>query len=198
MMAVYRNIGLYGFPVSYITVSIVVCVIAGALLLAATVLIFSEQKITSRAGHRILPKGKRQRKIRSYRLFYGETKKILHYQHMLLFVAGFAVLILWNYKPVTMLYNDDSDVYYKQYVDQVSGPYTKASATKIREWQQERLEMDKKIHDEKHQSSSKAVRSRIEYGYTKERNKTKGFMSLLSHLNYSYSIPGGGLYYERL
>ena len=29
MMAVYRNIGLYGFPVSYITVSIVVCVIAG-------------------------------------------------------------------------------------------------------------------------------------------------------------------------
>lgn len=49
MMAVYRNIGLYGFPVSYITVSIVVCVIAGALLLAATVLIFSEQKITSRA-----------------------------------------------------------------------------------------------------------------------------------------------------
>lgn len=197
MMAVYRNIGLYGFPVSYITVSIVVCVIAGALLLAATVLIFSEQKITSRAGHRILPKGKRQRKIRSYRLFYGETKKILHYQHMLLFVAGFAVLILWNYKPVTMLYNDDSDVYYKQYVDQVSGPYTKASAAKIREWQQERLEMDKKIHDEKHQSSSKAVRSRIEYGYTKERNKTKGFMSLLSHLNYSYSIPGGGLYYER-
>ncbi|RHP88374.1 hypothetical protein DXA20_01815 [Roseburia sp. AM59-24XD] len=155
MMAVYRNIGLYGFPVSYITVSIVVCVIAGALLLAATVLIFSEQKITSRAGHRILPKGKRQRKIRSYRLFYGETKKILHYQHMLLFVAGFAVLILWNYKPVTMLYNDDSDVYYKQYVDQVSGPYTKASAAKIREWQQERLEMDKKIHDEKHQSSSR-------------------------------------------
>ena len=59
MMAVYRNIGLYGFPVSYITVSIVVCVIAGALLLAATVLIFSEQKITSRAGHRILPKGER-------------------------------------------------------------------------------------------------------------------------------------------
>ena len=32
MMAVYRNIGLYGFPVSYITVGIVFFIVAGILL----------------------------------------------------------------------------------------------------------------------------------------------------------------------
>ena len=134
MMAVYRNIGLYGFPVSYITVGIVFFIVVGILLFTGTVFFFCDQKIVSRARRHILPKGKRQRKIRGYRLFYGETKKILYYQSVFLMVCVFAGVVWWNYTPVHSLYNDESDVYYKEYVDQVSGPYTKASAQKIKQW----------------------------------------------------------------
>ena len=147
MMAVYRNIGLYGFPVSYITVGIVFFIVVGILLFSGTVFFFCDQKIISRARRHILPQGKRQKKIRGYRLFYGEAKKILYYQSVFLMVCVFAGVIWWNYTPVHSLYDDESDVYYKEYVDQVSGPYTKAFAKKIKQWREERLALEKQIHE---------------------------------------------------
>lgn len=197
MMAVYRNIGLYGFPVSYITVGIVFFIVVGILLFTGTVFFFCDQKIVSRARRHILPKGKRQRKIRGYRLFYGETKKILYYQRVFLMVCVFAGVVWWNYTPVHSLYNDESDVYYKEYVDQVSGPYTKASAQKIKQWREERLALEKQIHQEKRKAATDELKSIVESGYTKERKRTEGFQVLMDHLGYISGIPNGGLFYER-
>ena len=197
MMAVYRNIGLYGFPVSYITVGIVFFIVVGILLFTGTVFFFCDQKIVSRARRHILPKGKRQRKIRGYRLFYGETKKILYYQSVFLMVCVFAGVVWWNYTPVHSLYNDESDVYYKEYVDQVSGPYTKAFAKKIKQWREERLALEKQIHKEKRKAATDELKSIVESGYTKERKRTEGFQVLMDHLGYISGIPNGGLFYER-
>ena len=197
MMAVYRNIGLYGFPVSYITVGIVFFIVVGILLFSGTVFFFCDQKIVSRARLHILPQGKRQRKIRGYRLFYGETKKILYYQSVFLIVCVFAGVVWWNYTPVHSLYNDESDVYYKEYVDQVSGPYTKTSAKKIKQWQEERLALEKRIHDEKRKALTKELKALVDIGYSKERKRTEGFQVLMNHLSYISGIPNGGLFYER-
>ena len=197
MMAVYRNIGLYGFPVSYITVSIIFFVVAGILLFAGTVFFFCDQKIISHAKRHILSRGKRQRKIRAYHLFYGETKKILYYQRVLLMIVIFAGVIWQNYTPVHSLYDDDSDVYYKEYVDQVSGAYTKTSAKKIKQWQEERLALEKQIHDEKRKAPTKELKALVDIGYSKERKRTEGFQVLMNHLSYISGIPGGGLFYER-
>ena len=197
MMAVYRNIGLYGFPVSYITVSIIFFVVAGILLFAGTVFFFCDQKIISHAKRHILSRGKRQRKIRAYHLFYGETQKILYYQSVFLMVCVFAGVVWWNYTPVHSLYNDESDVYYKEYVDQVSGPYTKTSAKKIKQWQEERLALEKRIHDEKRKALTKELKALVDIGYSKERKRTEGFQVLMNHLSYISGIPNGGLFYER-
>ncbi len=197
MMAVYRNIGLYGFPVSYITVGIVFFIVVGILLFSGTVFFFCDQKIISHAKRHILPRGKRQRKIRAYHLFYGETKKVLYYQRVFLMVIIFAGVIWWNYTPVHSLYEDESDVYYKEYVDQVSGPYTKDSAKKIKQWREERLALEKQIHKEKRKAATDELKSIVESGYTKERKRTEGFQVLMDHLGYISGIPNGGLFYER-
>lgn len=197
MMAVYRNIGLYGFPVSYITVGIVFFIVVGILLFSGTVFFFCDQKIISHAKRHILPRGKRQRKIRAYHLFYGETKKVLYYQRVFLMVIIFAGVIWWNYTPVHSLYEDESDVYYKEYVDQVSGPYTKDSAQKIKQWREERLALEKQIHKEKRKAATDELKSIVESGYTKERKRTEGFQVLMDHLGYISGIPNGGLFYER-
>ena len=194
MMAVYRNIGLYGFPVSYITVGIVFFIVAGILLFSGTVFFFCDQKIVSRAKRHILSQGKRQKKIRGYRLFYGETKKILYYQRVLLMICIFAGVIWWNYTAVHSLYDDESDVYYKEYVDQVSGSYTKVSAKKIKQWREERLALERQIHKEKRKAATDELKSIVESGYAK---RTEGFQVLMNHISYISGISNGGLFYER-
>ena len=197
MMAVYRNIGLYGFPVSYITVGIVFFIVAGILLFSGTVFFFCDQKIVSRAKCHILSQGKRQKKIRGYRLFYGETKKILYYQRVLLMICIFAGVIWWNYTAVHSLYDDESDVYYKEYVDQVSGSYTKVSAQKIKQWREERLALERQIHKEKRKAATDELKSIVESGYARERKRTEGFQVLMNHISYISGISNGGLFYER-
>ena len=197
MMAVYRNIGLYGFPVSYITVGIVFFIVAGILLFSGTVFFFCDQKIVSRAKCHILSQGKRQKKIRGYRLFYGETKKILYYQRVLLMICIFAGVIWWNYTAVHSLYDDESDVYYKEYVDQVSGSYTKVSAKKIKQWREERLALERQIHKEKRKAATDELKSIVESGYARERKRTEGFQVLMNHISYISGISNGGLFYER-
>ena len=196
MMAVYRNIGLYGFPVSYITVGIVFFIVAGILLFSGTVFFFCDQKIVSRAKRHILSQGKRQKKIRGYRLFYGETKKILYYQRVLLMICIFAGVIWWNYTAVHSLYDDESDVYYKEYVDQVSGSYTKVSAKKIKQWREERLALERQIHKEKRKAATDELKSIVESGYARERKRTEGFQVLMNHISYISGISNGGLFYE--
>lgn len=63
-------------------------------------------------------------------------------------ICIFAGVIWWNYTAVHSLYDDESDVYYKEYVDQVSGSYTKVSAKKIKQWREERLALERQIHKE--------------------------------------------------
>ena len=112
-------------------------------------------------------------------------------------ICIFAGVIWWNYTAVHSLYDDESDVYYKEYVDQVSGSYTKVSAKKIKQWREERLALERQIHKEKRKAATDELKSIVESGYARERKRTEGFQVLMNHISYISGISNGGLFYER-
>jgi len=174
----YRNINLLGKPVSYMLIFILSIIVCGLLLTTCSVYIYSHQKIKN--------KKKRFEKILSCfnkqipenlnhgitgSLLYQECLKIVLHGKVLFLLCIFVLLIIYSYEPITTIYTDEADIYYKHYIEYVSGPYTAEKEKQIISFEQN---ADSSNDDEK-----------------------EGLDKLKNQLNYIKTVSDGSFYYPR-
>lgn len=210
----YRNINLLGVPVAYSTVFLVT-VAAGSLFLAGFVLaVFCAQKIPDQAGvmSRISFKisdilGTRERmegdrctvrkQVYLTAFWFREGKKIFLHLKILILLLIFAGLIWYTYTPVSSIYSDQNDIYYKNYIDQLSGPYSKEKEKEILAWERKMEKWEEQEAEELQKAETELAKTVISEKYSKRKKSRQALDTLISHMEYLQDIPKGSFYYSR-
>lgn len=201
MLQRFRCVNFFGYPVSYLKTAAVVSVCFIFLLCLIGSVLYSGQKIASRSEG----KGKIKRitdQVWTVRfgarknLFFMEGKKIFVHEKVLWMLILLIPVVVYFAKPLSSIYTDGSDVYYKQYVDRIQGPYSDEKILQILKWKNA---LDYKLTLKKREmKKAKTLAQREltaeEYNVTDE--EVTGLQSLYDHAVYVKKTHGD-FYYTR-
>ncbi len=154
----YRNINLFGTPVSYATVIAVVSVVVGVLSYGIVACHFcrkyTERTVARRRGAR---KDSTEQKVKRYsvRLWVQEIYKIGVAQHafvLLLLVVTFGGW--WIHSGYEDVREDSEEQYYQQYVERLTGPvmeethaYIEQESLRFADMERELEELEQKVQN---------------------------------------------------
>lgn len=212
----YRNINLFGKPVTY--TSVYLFTVLTGILLAMLLLVwrFSVQKIPSRANvtdafrkkicsvrkngqGEISSVHKKRQHVCGYVRGIGieESKKIFFHQKVLFLLIVAAGVVWYSYEPVASIYGDEDDIYYKRYVDELSGVYSADKEAKLLNWETEMAELQDAREEELEKAVTDMMASLISEKYEKQLKPETALMKLREHTEYIKMIPNGGYFYPR-
>lgn len=206
MLQTYRNINLFGTPVSYIMVFLITVVCALVLCGLLVVILYSGQKIPEREGmggimrrkaDEIMSRlggGKGIGRQDCIGLWIQEGKKIFIKQKVLILLLVFGAVIWYSYEPVHSIYRDEQDVWYKQYIDELSGSYSTEKDKIIAGWEEKQRTLEQKQERELNEVKTEIARTVILQKYEKELKKSPALERLREHTDYLKKIKGGFFY----
>lgn len=208
MLKTYRNINVFGHPVSYVILFLVTSVCVFLLCGILIVVLYSGQKIPEREGiggrirrriDEMMNRVGEGRKIGSLGvtgLWIQEGKKIFVKQRVLILLIFFGLGIWYTYEPVHSIYRDEQAVWYKQYIDKVSGSYTAEKDEIIAGWEDKQRALEQQQEKELQKAETEIAQQVISEKYTEELRKSPALEELRGHADYLKEI-GGGFFYPQ-
>jgi hypothetical protein len=206
MMENYRIINLFGVLVPYVAVYLFTVITGSVMIGVMAALFFEEQKISSKAN-RIFG-GLRERRTKeqnktkklnwiSNALWLQEGKKIIWYQRVWMLLIVGLLIAVYTYSPVTSIYSDENDIYYKEYMDILSGPYTIEKDQKITEWEKQMESLRMKQEDALSKANSESESELILKKYESKLRPQKALSMIRGQAKYLKTIKNGSFYYPR-
>lgn len=205
----YRNISLFGNPVSYQNLVLFLCMlffVGGPWIIM--VLFMNQKKVIGSAKMerkgfllwkgctRMDGSGKVHSNIRIPSFIMQECKKIFIKEKVLLFLLLFVAAVNGTYQPEKSIYGNEDDVFYRDYINQIQGECTDEKIVQILKWKNEIdlgvYQMKKEMKESKGDYSQQAIRDK----YKKILQKRQAVTNLYAHAGYIKGISGG-FFYDR-
>lgn len=197
----YKNINILGYPFSYISVALIT--LTGLTICFGFLSIRGFCRNTLSEGRAILPikqklLDKLQGLIKVNRifpkkivLFFSELKKGWIFEKGIILFALVAVIVYITYEPMTERLYKLKDIYYKQYVKELEGEFTKEKL----EYLYDELKEIHKAQDEL--SNSEGYSESALYFLRKKIEKEEGLLEAISYAEYLQETDGGSFVYSR-
>lgn len=190
----YRNLNIVGYPVSYFLVVIVSSIFIIGSLGAGAVLYFDKVDCSSVESRSMVANYFHRRKNggSSYILFGTELKKSWIHEKTMLFLILVIVVLGLSYHPLTERLYTLREIYYKQYVQEVEGPYTHSKWIYLNE------ELEK-VQNAKEELSAGGItmsQSTIDW-LNKIINREEGLIDAISYAKYIQNIDDGYFVYPK-
>jgi hypothetical protein len=199
MLSSDRNIRIANHPVSYVSLFVLISVLLILVSVVLSVVFFAEQKIPDKLSFRLLSVWKDKisgrKKLHLHRMGYMECDKILRHEKAGVILLLLIVYLVSTFSLVKSLYREESDVYYKAYMDELKGDLDDEKIVKVLQIRHA-LDSRKRLLAEKlKKEKSGAVEYLIRKEYGVSGDEEEAVARLVEHTRYLKSMGDGAFYY---
>lgn len=194
-----QNICFFGYPAPYQNLILIITLSSLLILPWMIVTVFQRQKRTAdisvRAGRGWSFPWKRERiVVRSF--FAQECKKIFQKERIAVLLAAFFAVIIASYEPQASIYHTESDVFYKDYIDQIQGGCTDEKQVQVLKWKNEIDAARLQMREEMEQAGDFQMQD-IRNKYSSVLQMSEAAEQLYIHAAYIKGLDGGAFFYDR-
>lgn len=196
LIMVYRNLMIFGYPISYLSIVTILCVLV--FVMCTYLAVFLYKRILPDKGHAFsnrfsyVIEATVSKLTGRYSLAGYELRKWSFYQKGIFVCALLVVIAIVAYEPVSERLFTKQEIYYKYYVNQVKGTYSREKMDYLYE-QKEYLEGIKKKLEAYGIEFAESV---IRY-YNDELDKGDGLLAVIQYGDYLEEVGGEEFIYEQ-
>lgn len=191
----YRNIGILGVPVSY---PLLVAAVIGLHLVALpflSIMLYSRGHYSESSRKMVLHAS--ARKIRVHGLFFQEAFKIFYYNKTILLMAAGFLFVFFTEPKIASIYDDDKDMYYKKYIDEIKGDYSEEKESHVDDKLAEFERLEQEMYTAMANAEDEMQSDLIQSLYRPLLAGWESAMILKDHVVHVSGVENGGLFYSR-
>lgn len=194
LFAKYQNLNFFGIPVN--AVPVFVC--SAAIML----IVFSVSSVaafcgcgTVSAGRNAMPQIKMSGG-RTVSVFLHECYKIMFGGKVFYILAAFAAFAFFSYKPMKEDFATADEIYYKQYMLMLDGPYTQEKQAMLDAEDEKLNQARMHMMEELAECEDEHMASLVAFSYRDILAPQNAFQDVLAHAEYLRTTQGGEFLYD--
>lgn len=196
LFSCYRNINLFGQPVSYLYLWCFIGMILFIFCFLGGFLCFGKQRMAVRAKMKTITIADIaftiSDKLKSHSFFCWEWRKSwLGERGSVIFLLG-CCLIIFLYTPIEECLETQDEVYYKAYVTQILGPYTVEKKQELDSEKKRLAVLEEQVLKNNGNYTQQALKL-----FETELEKKNALDMVIEYADYLEKVPGGQFVYER-